>query len=732
MPVAARQCAPTLTDDWITIEEAVRLTGELDRTWQRRAAWEAKQARRASRPSLAVQRAPESGGKPVWHVRRSIDARLTVCPRADERENRARPALLTKYPQDKVERAYRKAYWLREWRRACEGPQAAGRSEEAIAARIVADAKRGEGEDFSVGYRSLQNWRRAYYATGDDGAIRGVAALIDRRGNEPRGGGAHEGRSQEAITYFENLYHDRRQFTVRTCHKTTLAKALKSGWTWPASYAATTKWLRAYDKLDETCAYREGPTAYSKKYMPHIEIDRTALQPGEEYVIDHTRCDFWVREGNVQFRPWLTAMIDARSRLLVGWHLARTPNQDGIVAALHMAFRDRAVPDRLHMDHGNDFLSSLLTGYTKREVNRLRMQHGPDWKNVVAHQQTTYWHGILAELEVETIAAIVHSPWSKGLIERWYGTFQDQCSKTFATYCGNTPASKPECLEEIRCDRDDVPTLEEARTPVGEWIDLYNHTEHRGIDGEKPIAVWKTATSLRRASDDALLMLMQGRGVYRVGKNGVSFKVGSTTLTYGGSSVALRRFVGRDVMVTVDGKDCNYCCAYTADRRGRRLIGRLDCNLCVPANTPVEQLREAIRNVRGARKDMVVSRRGQRVAMRNAAQEVRAMQAEERHRELRATGTDDHRPNVRPVRTGFEGVSRPVYTASARDAVPGDLSDLLSGETPLPEPDWDCSDLLSESRTDDGGDGCAAGGDLLSDRTDAEGREVELDRLDET
>ena len=140
MPVAARQCAPTLTDDWITIEEAVRLTGELDRTWQRRAAWEAKQARRASRPSLAVQRAPESGGKPVWHVRRSIDARLTVCPRADERENRARPALLTKYPQDKVERAYRKAYWLREWRRACEGPQAAGRSEEAIAARIVADA----------------------------------------------------------------------------------------------------------------------------------------------------------------------------------------------------------------------------------------------------------------------------------------------------------------------------------------------------------------------------------------------------------------------------------------------------------------------------------------------------------------------------------------------------------------------------------------------------------------
>jgi len=706
MPVATRQCVAMLTGDWVTVEEAAALVGESERTWQRRARWEAKQARTASRPSLAVQRSPESGGEPVWHVHRSLDARLTPCPRADERENRVRPALLTKYPENKVERVYRKAYWLRAWRRACEGPRAAGLNEEAIAARIVADAKGVEGDDFPISFRTLQLWRGAYYATGDDGTIRGPEALIDRRGDEPKGGGAYDGRSQEAIDYFCSLYHARQNFTVRTCHKATLAKALENRWTWPASYAATTKWLRTYEKLDETCAYREGPTAYSKRYMPHIEIDYTTLQPGEQYVIDHSCCDFWAREGDVQFRPWLTALIDARSRLLVGWNLGRTPNQDGIVAALRMAFRDRAIPARLHMDHGNDFLSALLTGYTKREVNRLRAQHGPDWKTVVAHQQTTYWHGILAELGVETIAAIVHSPWSKGLIERWYGTFQDQCSKTFVTYCGNTPANKPECLEEVRYEGGDVPTLDEARTPVGEWIDLYNHTEHRGIDGKKPIAVWNTATSLRRASEDTLVMLLQSRGVYRVGKNGVSFKVGSTTLTYGGSSVALRRFVGRDVMVTVNDSDCSYCHAFTADRRGRRLIGRLDCNLRIPANTPVEQLREAIRNARGRRKVIAQARREQPAMIRNAAQEVRAMQAEERHRELRATGTGDHRPNVSLVRTGFEGQSLRVQTAGASriEEVPGDLSELLSDEPPLPEADWDCSDLFSEPRTDDGGE----------------------------
>ena len=68
MPVAARQCVVTLTDDWLRVEEAAALTGDTERTWQRRAQWEAKQARTASRPSLAVQRSPESGGKPVWHV----------------------------------------------------------------------------------------------------------------------------------------------------------------------------------------------------------------------------------------------------------------------------------------------------------------------------------------------------------------------------------------------------------------------------------------------------------------------------------------------------------------------------------------------------------------------------------------------------------------------------------------------------------------------------------------
>ena len=76
MPVAARQCVATLTDDWITVEEAAGLVGESERAWQHKAALEAKSARQQLRASLAVKRRPDSGdGKAVWYVRRTFDAR---------------------------------------------------------------------------------------------------------------------------------------------------------------------------------------------------------------------------------------------------------------------------------------------------------------------------------------------------------------------------------------------------------------------------------------------------------------------------------------------------------------------------------------------------------------------------------------------------------------------------------------------------------------------------------
>ena len=95
------------------------------------------------------------------------------------------PALLTQHPQHKVDQAYRKLRWLSEWRKLYDGGR--GATEMELAERIIADAKRVEGDDFPISFRALQLWQRAYNAEGTDGQIRGVEALIDRRARSHAG-----------------------------------------------------------------------------------------------------------------------------------------------------------------------------------------------------------------------------------------------------------------------------------------------------------------------------------------------------------------------------------------------------------------------------------------------------------------------------------------------------------------------------------------------------------------
>jgi hypothetical protein len=45
---------------------------------------------------------------------------------------------------------------------------------------------------------------------------------------------------------------------------------------------------------------------------------------------------------------------------------------------------------------------------------------------------------------------------------------------------------------------------------------------------------------------------------------------------YGAKSAALKRFVGRRVLIAVDNQDVSKAYAYTPDRERRQLIGRLE------------------------------------------------------------------------------------------------------------------------------------------------------------
>jgi hypothetical protein len=704
LPIGNRQSAIGNSSDWLSLVDAAALLGVSEGHARRMArAWSDRGLARleviangASNRQLAIgNRQCSDAGRPGWLIHRSAHPRLRAPAHAGGESEQLRESLETRYPKHLVERAYEKLHWLHEWRRRCAMPRAAGRRGIDIALEICEEAKKLHGLCYCIAPRTLQTWWAAYNAVGADGRPRGLEALIDQYVSGPSRDREGAVRSPESIDFFTKLMHSQAGHSMHTCHRNTLHESRQRRWSWPSSYSATRRWWRKTNDLAETIARRDGVEAYTHAAMPHLEIDYTVLQPGEQYVIDHTRCDFWVTDASrareeavstsphavnasphavgrdsegavVQFRPWLTAMIDARSRRIVGWHLARTPHQDGILRCFRMAFLDCAVPARLHMDNGADFLSALITGHTKREQRRLRSELGKEWREAVKHQQRAYFGGVLAELGIQLVAAIRKSPWSKGLIERWFGRFEDQCGKSFPTYCGRSTEERPDCLEEIRCDHPDaVPTMEDCRARVGEWIDLYNLEAHRGegMDEQSPMQVWKTATRLRRALAEQLIHLLQARGVYRVHANGVRLKVASMTVGYGAGSPALRRLFGRDVFLTLDPDDVSYCCAFTADRRS--FLGKLDCNIRIPANTPAEQLREAIRKVRRSRNIMEKARREAPRYLMDAAQVI-ASEQHSRLTALRATGTDDHRPNIVPVTAGFEGGSVPVLAPSER------------------------------------------------------------------
>lgn len=663
-----QQATTIAAQDWITVHEAAQMTNQSLRAWQLK-------AQKLFHQNKAMRGAPPGGrGRPCWYVARTADPALSKCPDATTRAERLKTSLLEDHSSTSVDRAYRRFYWVQQWRAECARPRNRGETERTIAAAVARRAKQVEGDEFKISARSLSMWWSRMREVDKDGKVKGVAGLVDkyRRADVAA-------RSSEAVEYFYSLFHTRSQHTIVTCHEATVLKSVEESWSWPASYRATVKWLHENDDLASTCLMRDGPSVYSKRFMEHIERDHDSIPPAHTYVLDHTQCDFWISHRHKNIRPWLTTIMDLRSRKLVGWHVGATPNQDGILSAMRMAFRDHAIPQRVHVDRGKDFTSQLLTGCTKTQQRKLRSKYGPNWREQAQHSIEVQFGGILGELGITIIMAIPYAPQSKAVMERWYRRFQDQFSRTMPTFCGNNPKSRPEALEVLIDDAHQYP-IERTRELIAEYMELYNGSYHGGI-AATPDKVWSTADTLRRASDRELLSLMHTRGVYKVGKNGVRVSIRSHSVTYGRSSAKLLRLKGRPVIITVDPSRCEHAYAFTL-QKPRRFIARLDANDRLPSDCTIAELSDAIHAVEKRRKVMRKARSEMPNRMRNANAEVRAMRARQLDEvRQRATGTDHAQPNVQIVHSGFEPSSidvQPVIEDTVSTAIsPDDLEDLL-------------------------------------------------------
>ena len=162
----------------MTLAEACRLTGERKGVWYRRATREADAARSVGRKPLAIK-ARIGGGRAtiVWWLHRSLDVGLALDLDAQVSTDRARVFACS---EGQLARAWRRARWVVEWRKAIDSQAKDKRIKVALAGQTVRRAKDTEGAKFRVSVRSLQIWWRRYAAITAHG-VAGLAGLIERQ-----------------------------------------------------------------------------------------------------------------------------------------------------------------------------------------------------------------------------------------------------------------------------------------------------------------------------------------------------------------------------------------------------------------------------------------------------------------------------------------------------------------------------------------------------------------------
>ncbi len=158
---------------------------------------------------------------------------------------------------------------------------------------------------------------------------------------------------------------------------------------------------------------RVGRHYYDQNKRPYMLRDHADTPVGFIYQGDGHACDVYVqhpKSGN-HFRPELTAWIDVRSRYLVGWWLSESESAVTTLYGLsHAIVAHNHVPAAIHTDPGSGFQNKMMDAQVTGYLNRL---------------------------SIEAIRAIAGNAKGKGLIERWFGIFEERCGKRYETYCGH-------------------------------------------------------------------------------------------------------------------------------------------------------------------------------------------------------------------------------------------------------------------------------------------------------
>jgi len=246
--------------------------------------------------------------------------------------------------------------------------------------------------------------------------------------------------------------------------------------------------------------------AYAKKGSVGFRDSQAYLASGYPHrmhtvQLDHTELPIWVvpRGHKQAVKPWITAVMDSKTRYLLSWTITfGRPTAAEVRAALMSAMTMRVAPDgetlvggkplRAVWDRGLEFLANLITESCLR-------------------------------LDVLPVALPAYSPHLKGRVERFWRFLQEDCLSVLPGYTDG-----PKDLRGRSAIATAALGEDEFLVTLADWMDWYT-TEHR-VNGElTPLEAWKAdGYPLDEIAPEQLWVdMLVAKDRCKVSKNGIRF-----------------------------------------------------------------------------------------------------------------------------------------------------------------------------------------------------------------
>ena len=320
---------------------------------------------------------------------------------------------------------------------------------------------------------SLFRWSRRLEESEGDYRI-----LCDHRG-WAQATGIQGDLGPEAERLFCKAYLTEQQPSVALAYRTMAASLEKQGLPAP-SLRSTHRFLERYvkDNYDLVVLMREGEKAYQDKVGPYITRDSSLLEVGDVLVADGHRLNFEILHPDTgrPARMTLILWFDWASRFPVGWEIMPEENTVAISSALFMAIKHLGkIPKAVYLDNGKAFRARY---FTQASEERLPME----------------LTGLYSRLGINVQFAKAYRGRSKP-VERFFGTFNEQCQRLLPSYTGASIDDKPAHLHRNEKwhkarHRNLVPTVEQALAVWREYVGWHVKQPHRGLKGKTPLEVF--------------------------------------------------------------------------------------------------------------------------------------------------------------------------------------------------------------------------------------------------